>query len=142
MKRINIIVVTMAVLAIGLASGFTFAQTNNTFNGNMMLQQKTQLNQAGDTGCGNSQEMIQLMKENGFAEIANYTEAGNYEEMNEWMKNLTDEDYDKMLDIMQENGYGNMASMMESMGKENMQKMHNSMMGNNGMMNMMGRINK
>lgn len=142
MKRKNIILVAATVLVIGLVGGFSFAQSNNSINSNMMLQQGTNSNGQQGNHCGNNQEMIQIMKENGFSEMASFMETGDYDGMKEWMENLTDEDYNKMLEVMKNNGYGNMANMMESIGIENMLKMHNSMMNGNGsMMNMMTRTN-
>lgn len=138
MKRTNVILVVATVLVVSLVGGFTFAQTNNNVSGNMMLQQRSNINDSQGNHCGNSEEMIQVMKDNGFAETAAFIEIGDYEGMNEWMKNLTDEEYNKMLEVMKDNDYGNMVNMMESMGKEDMLKMHNSMMGVKGsMMNMM-----
>lgn len=59
--------------------------------------------------------------------------------MNEFMYNLSEEDYQKMTDIMKENGYGFMAQMMESIGREGMIEMHNSMSGmHSGDSGMMG----
>lgn len=142
MKRKNIFMGTVVVLALGLVGGFAFAQTNNTEIGRIQNQPNTGFNTTEGNHCSNNQEMIQAMKDNGFDEIAAYMENGDYEAMNEWMNNLTDEDYDKMLNIMQENGHGMMVKMMESMSKEDMINMHNSMMGNKGSTNMMNNMMK
>ncbi|QUH20318.1 hypothetical protein [Alkaliphilus sp. B6464] len=95
--------------------------------------------------CENSEEMIQIMKENGFEDMAKWMKDGNFKSMDEFMNNMSDTDYQKMLDLMSENGYGNMSKMMESIGREDMINMHNSMMDGNGsnfnkMGNMMGRF--
>lgn len=74
-------------------------------------------------------DMIDIMKENGFKALADNMENGNYEYMDEFMNNITEEDYNKMIDAMKENGYGYMAEMMESIGREEMIEMHNSMHG-------------
>ena len=64
--------------------------------------------------------MIKIMKDNGFKDAA----------MRDYMNNLSQEDYDKMIKLMDDNGYGYMVQMMQSIGKEGMTQMHNSMMGN------------
>ena len=141
MKRTGLILVGATVVIIGLLGGFSFAQTNNPLNSGMM-QQKANINGGQGNYCGNNEEMIQIMKDNGFPEMTSFMESGDLQGMHEWMKNLSDEDYNRMLEVMQNNGYGNMANMMQSMGKEDMLKMHNSMMSGNGtMMSRMVRTN-
>jgi hypothetical protein len=84
------------------------------------------------------QNMIKIMRDNGFKDAARYMQTGNYAAMADYMNNLSQEDYDKMIKIMNDNGYGYMAQRMQSIGKEGMTQIHNSMMGNgsysNGMM--------
>ncbi|MGD9570073.1 MAG: hypothetical protein AB7V48_17485 [Sedimentibacter sp.] len=81
--------------------------------------------------------MLEVMRDNGFSDIADDLENGNYKSMDDFMNNMTDEDYQKMIDIMRETNPG-MADMMESIGKEQMIEMQNSMRsaggchGNNG----------
>ena len=45
------------------------------------------------------------------------------------MNNMTDEDYQKMIDIMRKSGYDSMANMMGSIDRESMIEMHNAMGG-------------
>jgi hypothetical protein len=45
------------------------------------------------------------------------------------MNNITEEDYQNMINVMRENGLEDMARMMEGIGREEMIEMHNSMGG-------------
>jgi len=45
------------------------------------------------------------------------------------MNNISDADYNKMIDIMQKNGYGSMSNMMKSVSKEDMTNTNQGMMG-------------
>jgi 5,10-methenyltetrahydromethanopterin hydrogenase len=85
--------------------------------------------------------MINIMKQNGFGNMAEVMEERDYKAMDDFMNNMTDEDYNNMIEIMKGNGYEGMAKMMESIDKDAMIQMHNSMGGAQNMMNggMMGR---
>lgn len=73
--------------------------------------------------------MVDIMRESGYEDIANEVEKGNYKAMDDFMNNITEEDFQKMIDIMKKSGNGNMSNMMESIGREGMIEMHNSMGG-------------
>ncbi|MTI48523.1 MAG: hypothetical protein FH761_11815 [Firmicutes bacterium] len=75
------------------------------------------------------QDMVKIMRDNGFNDMARNMQTGNYEAMDEIMNDLSEEDYQEMIRIMRENGYDSMAQMMESIGREEMIEMHNSMGG-------------
>lgn len=64
------------------------------------------------------------------------TQANNQQSLvdkqNEYMNNLSEEDFQKMIELMKENGYESMAQMMESVGREGMINMHNSMSSMHG----------
>jgi hypothetical protein len=77
----------------------------------------------------NINNMIKIMKENGFNDQAIAMENRDFDAMNKLMTNISDEDYKKMIEIMQNNGYGSMAKMMQSVSREDMIKFHQSMMG-------------
>lgn len=62
-------------------------------------------------------EMLDLMRENGFKDIADDMENGNYKSMDQFMNNMTDEEYQKMIDVMREVN-PRMSNMMESFDKE------------------------
>ncbi|ABR49398.1 hypothetical protein Amet_3260 [Alkaliphilus metalliredigens QYMF] len=153
MKKRIIVITSIAAITVASIGGMAFAQSNNEFvaeNRPVAITEQTTTNQGaidqgiaeqknveqGDTGirsntsCHGDDNMIEIMKENGFEDMAVYMEEGNFEAMNERMNNLSEEDYDNMLQLMNENGYGNMAQMMESIGREGMLEMHQSM--NNG----------
>ncbi|MBH1939837.1 hypothetical protein I5677_02875 [Mobilitalea sibirica] len=76
--------------------------------------------------------MYDMMEQYGYGELAKEIKDGNYSAMDDFMNNLSDEDYQKMIDLMREYGYGNMASMMERIDKEDMISMHNAMGGGAG----------
>ena len=59
-------------------------------------------------------------------DAARYMQTGDYEKMNEFMNNLSEEDFKNMIELMKENGFASMAQMMESIGREGMIQMHNS----------------
>ncbi|MBB6215434.1 5,10-methenyltetrahydromethanopterin hydrogenase [Anaerosolibacter carboniphilus] len=84
--------------------------------------------------------MTNMMKQNGFGNMAEAMEKRDYKAMDDFMNNMTDEDYNDMIEMMKGNGYEGMARMMESMDKDAMIQMHNSMGGAQHMMNggMMG----
>ncbi len=73
--------------------------------------------------------MYSMMERYGYNELAQDIKDGDYAAMDDFMNNLSDEDYQKMIDLMKEYGYGNMASMMERIDKEEMISMHNAMGG-------------
>ncbi len=52
---------------------------------------------------------------------------GGYVAMNDFMNNLSDDDYQKMIGFMREYGYGNMDSIMERIDKDGMISMHSAM---------------
>jgi len=73
------------------------------------------------------QDMIKIMRDNGFKEMARYMQTGDYASMTDYMNNISQEDYAKMIEIMNNNGYGQMGQMMKLIGREGMIEMHNSM---------------
>lgn len=75
--------------------------------------------------------MVEAMRTNGFSAIADDLENGNYKTMDDFMNNLSEEDYQKMIDSMRESN-PEMAEMMESIGREKMIEMHNAMGGAGG----------
>lgn len=76
--------------------------------------------------------MYSMMEQYGYDELAQDIQDGDYAAMDDFMNNLSDEDYQKMIDLMREYGYGNMASMMERIDKDDMISMHNAMGGSAG----------
>jgi radical SAM superfamily enzyme YgiQ (UPF0313 family) len=78
---------------------------------------------------GSNKKMIKTMKENGFEDLANALEKGDYKTIDNLINNLSDEDYKKIISLMKKSGYESMAKMMESISKEDMIRMHNAMGG-------------
>lgn len=123
MKTKVLIISAVAALTLAALSGVAVAANSITVS-----QKTSTISSLSD----NSNDMIKLMRDNGFTEAANHMQAGNYKAMGTYMNNLSDENYNKMIDIMRQNGYSSMAQMMESIGKDGMTQMHNSMMGTEG----------
>lgn len=84
-----------------------------------------------NNGSYSKYDMIEAMKNNGLAYIADDLENGNYKSMDDFMNNLTEEDYQKMIDLIRETN-PQMAEMMEGIGREQMIEMHNAMGGAGG----------
>lgn len=112
----------------------TFENSNEKTKDNINYNQNSANNPSKDV----YQDMIKVMRDNGFKDAARYMQTGNYAAMTDYMNNLSQADYDKMIKIMNDNNYGYMAQMMQSIGKEGMTQMHNSISRNannsNGMM--------
>jgi len=146
MKKKSIILIVAGILTV---SGISFAYgasrnytSFNSFNRQMMSTQnrdvKSSYNyratmmgaQSGEIQLNDSfNNMIKIMKDNGFNDQADAMSNRDFDAMNNLMANISDEDYKKMIDIMQNNGYGYMADMMQSVSREDMTKFHQSMMG-------------
>lgn len=143
MKKI-LVIVGVAILAVASIGGYVFAQGMDQGRLNYGQERaaiEESVPRRNSNHCGNSEEMVEIMKENGYEDMVQWMEVGDFESMKEFMNNLTDEDYEKMIGLMDQNGYGNMARMMESMKKEGMINMHNSMMNSNASnFNMMGNM--
>ena len=143
-KKVMILVVagilTVSGISVAYAAGRNYKGFNN-FNNSMMSSQSsddksynyrtTMMGRANDGIESNDSfnNMIKIMKDNGFNDQATAMENKDFDAMNKLMTNISDEDYKKMIDIMQNNGYGSMAKMMQSVSREDMIKFHQSMMG-------------
>lgn len=146
MKNKVIVLIIASILTIG---GITVAYatsrndvTSNDFNRPMMGTQNNNNNKSynsrssmmGDQNArvqlnSSYNDMIKIMRDNGFSDEAKAMENRDFDSMNNLMNNISDADYKKMIDIMGENGYGAMANMMKSISKEDMTGFHGSMMG-------------
>lgn len=138
MKVRKLIILSFIIIAIVAIGGYAFAK-----NPVLLNNRESALDGPNTNHCGINEEMVQIMEANGFGDMIEWMRQGNFKEMNDYMNNISDQDYQRMIDVMEENGLGSMSQMMESMGREGMIKMHNSMMGDsnsksNMMKNMMG----
>ena len=139
MKKKGLLLALTGFLAIGGVTGLTYANTKNDDAELNNIKIASNLNSETDITKVESKEikeldleqkeMLRSMKEYGFKDMAKALENKDYEAMDEFMNNLTDEDYQKMIDIMRQNGYDSMANMMDSIDRESMIKMHNAMGG-------------
>lgn len=120
-------ITTAAVLTLGIAS-FAYAneKDDKAVNQPIKTEITTIANQSKDDIYD---DMLDIMKKNGYKDLAKEVEKGNYKAMDDFMNNITEEDYQKMIDIMKESGNDNMARMMEGIGREEMIEMHKSMGG-------------
>ncbi len=120
-------ITTAAVLILGIAS---FAYANEKDNKVATQSLKPVINTISSQSKEDiNNNMLDIMKKNGYENLAKEVEKGNYKAMDDFMNNITEEDYQKMIDIMRENGNENMARMMENIGREGMIEMHKSMDG-------------
>lgn len=139
MQKKGILFVLTGFLVIGGVTGITYANIKNdiTEENNpkieSYLDSKAEIIKVESKYTNEEEfeqkEMVKLMKEYGFEDMANALEKRDYEAMDEFMNNITDEDYKNMIDIMRTSGYDYMANMMESINREDMIEMHNSMGG-------------
>jgi hypothetical protein len=72
------------------------------------------------------------MEKYGDKNLINRMLNGDYSAMSKFMNNLSDKDYQAMINSMRENGYGAMADRMEAIGRDQMIKMHNAIGGTAG----------
>lgn len=127
MMKKALILSTAIALVIGAA---TIANAQEKDNSVATENLRPSLIKAERLGANNIHDnMLDIMKANGYADIANEVEKGNYQAMDNFMNNLTDKDFSKMIEIMRASGNENMANMMERVGREGMIKMHNAMGG-------------
>jgi hypothetical protein len=126
MKKKIIVIMTTAILTIGVVTAVYAKENNNSnnfgFGQGMMYQNNINNNDTYN-------KMIELMKNNGFGAGAKAMENRDYNAMTNFMNNITDEQYNQMINVMKNNGYEGMAQNMSSLGRQGMVNAHNSMMG-------------
>ena len=133
-------ILTVSGISVAYAAGRNSASFNN-FSTPMMGLQNNGINSSynyreimmrtqngGIQSKDSFNNMIKIMKDNGFNDEATAMVNRDFDAMNKLMTNISDEDYKKMIDIMQKNGYGSMAKMMKSVSREGMVNIHESMM--------------
>ena len=146
MKNKVMILIVVGILIVGgisvsYAAGRNNASLNN-FSRPMMGAQNNGLNLSNNykgTMMGtqnggiqlndNFNNMIKIMKDNGFSDEAIAMENRDFDSMNNLMNNISDEDYKTMINIMQKNGYSSMGKMMQDLSSEDMIEIHQTMMG-------------
>ncbi|MGH4140306.1 hypothetical protein [Clostridium sp.] len=135
-------ILTVGGISVAYATGRNNL-TNNDFNRPIMSSQNSNNKSSYNyrsymMGDGNAigvqsnvsnEDMIKIMKDNGFSDEAKAMGNRDFSSMSNLMNNISDKDYKKMIDIMKENGYKSMVNMMKSIGRENMTEIHTSMMG-------------
>jgi len=126
MKKKVLVIMTTAILTIGAVTA-VYAKENNNLNNFGFARGMMYQNNINSNGTYN--QMIDLMKNNGFEDAAKAMENRDFDSMNNFMNNITDEQYNQMTDIMKNNGYEGMAKMMGSVSRQEMVNIHNSMMG-------------
>jgi radical SAM superfamily enzyme YgiQ (UPF0313 family) len=127
MKKKPLILTAALALTLGVATIAYATEKDNITARQNLKPSAIKFEKLGTNNIQNS--MLDIMRENGYADIANEVEKGNYKAMDDFMNNLTDEDFNKMIEIMRENGNEGMANMMERVGREGMIQMHTAMGG-------------
>ena len=125
MKSKVMVLIIAGILTVGGISVAYAAGRNDTTTNRPMMGDNSASVQSNDR----FNDMIKIMKDNGFNDKATPMENIDFDSMNNMMNKISDADYSRMIDIMRENGYGSMANMMESVNKEDMTGFHKSMMG-------------
>lgn len=157
MKNKMLAILGAAVISVGAIGGVAVASNtnDNTFKETQQIiveensiktsqtdNTNYNKNSANNPSKGMNQDMVKIMRDNGFKDAARYMQTGNYDAMKDYMETLSQVDFDKMIEIMNSNGSSKMGQMMESLGREGMIQMHNSMgsneRSNNSSFNMMG----
>lgn len=118
----KLLIGTALVLALG-TTAIAFAKENNS-NANAQEVERSNLRNSFSENS-----MFSMMEQYGYSDLVQDIKEGNYVAMDDFINNLSDEEYQKMIDMMKGNSYGNMAGMMESIGKDGMIEMHKSMGG-------------
>lgn len=126
MKKKVLVIITAAVLAIGAVTA-VYAKENSTANNFQSGRNMMHQNNISNNGTYN--KMIDLMRSNGFEAAAKAMENRDFNSMNSFMNNLTDDQYNEMINIIKNNGYEGMAKVMGSASREQMVNRHNLMMG-------------
>lgn len=130
MKKRVIAVIGIGVLSIGLMTGGGFSLTDtNLITGQEVSREKVEYNLNRKDKKQAYQEMLRLMRKNGFKELSKAHITNDYDQIDDFMNSMTDEEYEKMIEIMEDSEYGYMADMMRRIDKEEMIDMHNSMGG-------------
>jgi hypothetical protein len=135
-------ILTVGGISVAYATGRNNS-TNNDFNRTIMSSQNSNSkssynysesmmgadNAIGVQSNASYEDMLKIMKDNGFSDEGKAMENRDFDSMNNLMKNISDKDYQKIIDIMRKNGYGSMADRMQSINNEDMTDVHESMMG-------------
>ena len=123
----SLILIIAGILTVSSIS-VAYAASRNDTSLNNINRPMMSIQNGGIQSNDSLNNMIKIMKDNGFNDQANAMENRNFAAMNKIMTNLSDADYKKMIDIMQKNGYGSMTNMMQSVSREDMTNIHNGMM--------------
>lgn len=131
-NKVMLLVITGVLAVVGII-GLNYESIKNDIksvvdNGIVETNQNSQ-NGIAEQSNLQEQDMIKIMENNGFSNIAEALEKKDYEAMDEFTNNMTDDDYlklinikanttpadyQKMVEIMQTNGYESMAYVMAS----------------------------
>jgi hypothetical protein len=131
MKKRIIAMVGIIALSIGLVTGGVFSLTPTVAieTGNSISQSQVDSNINNKDETIAYQNMIKVLRKNGYGDLSKAHLTNDYEYMDEFMSTMTDEDYDNMINIMEASGYGYMADMMNQIDRGQILEMHNAMGG-------------
>lgn len=131
MKKRIAAVIGVGILSIGLMTSGVFSLTpsQEISTGNQISQEKVDYNINRRDQTKAYQDMLQILRENGYKDLSKAHQTGDYEYIDEFMNTMTDEDYENMISIMEASDYGYMADMMRRVDRDQMLEMHNAMGG-------------
>ncbi|GAA3650590.1 hypothetical protein [Asaccharospora irregularis] len=127
-NKMMLLVITGALAIVGII-GLNYDNIKNDIKSvvdNGVVGPKQNIAEQSSLG---EEDMIKIMEDNGFSNIAEALKNKDYEAMDEFTNNMTDEDYEKLINlkanisdadyqkivqIMSENGYDSMVSVMAS----------------------------
>jgi len=128
MKNKVMTLIIAGILTVGgISVAYAASRSDITFNGLNTPMMGTQT--SGIKSNDSFNNMIKIMKDNGFTDEATAMKDRDSDAMNKLMTNISDRDYKKMIEIIQKTGYSPMAKMMQSVNREDMTKIHQNMMG-------------
>jgi len=116
MKIKKLVIGTALVLALGTTT-FAFAKVKN--NNVKVQEQESNYNSKENS-------MYDLMEQYGYGDLVQDMKDGNYVDMQDFMNQLSDEDYQKMTDMMKDTGYGNFGGMMGNITRGGRSSMYQS----------------
>jgi hypothetical protein len=126
-NKVMILIISVILIIGGISVAYASGINDKSFNNIRKPMMSTQNGEIQSNDKNNN--MIKIMKDNGFNDEANAMNNKDFDYMNKLMTNMSGTDYKKMIDIMQKNGYGYMANMMKSISQGGITNTYQGMMG-------------
>ena len=126
-NKVMILIISVILIIGGISVAYASGRNDKSFNNISKPMMGTQ--NGGIQTNDNFNNMIRIMKDNGFNDEAIAMNNKDFDNMDKLTTNMSDTDYKKMIDIMQKNGYGYMANMMKSVSRQDITNTYQGMMG-------------